>query len=171
MTGWLVHEPVCVSRPPQVYDLAMIFRRFGTAVSRLGGHLAASVLALSMAAAWTNSAAAGEWFWYDPVRFAEDLAAGKTVFVAVHADWCTTCAAQAPDMLEVIAEAPFKDAIGYVVDFDTQIDFLFDYWVRVQSTLIVFSGGEEVGRAIAITSAESIRELFMLGLPAAPVVN
>lgn len=65
----------------------------------------------------------------------------------------------------------FKDAIGDVVDFDTQIDFLFDYWVRVQSTLIVFSGGEEVGRAIAITSAESIRELFMLGLPAAPVVN
>ena len=107
MTGWLVHEPVCFSRPPQVYDLAMIFRRFGTAVSRLGGHLAASVLALSMAAAWTNSAAAGEWFWYDPVRFAEDLAAGKTVFVAVHADWCTTCAAQAPVMLEVIAEAPF----------------------------------------------------------------
>ncbi len=67
--------------------------------------------------------------------------------------------------------AVFKDAVGYVVDFDTQIDFLFDYWVRVQSTLIVFSGGEEVGRAIAITSAESIRELFMLGLPAAPVVN
>ena len=65
----------------------------------------------------------------------------------------------------------FKDGIGYVVDFDTQIDFLFDYWVRVQSTLIVFSAGEEVGRAIAITSAESIRELFMLGLPAAPVVN
>ena len=82
------------------------FSAIGTAVSRLGGHLAASVLALSMAAAWTNSAAAGEWFWYDPVRFAEDLAAGKTVFGAVHADWCATCAAQAPVMLEVIAEAP-----------------------------------------------------------------
>ena len=122
-------------------------------------------LAVTAALAWSGPAAAGEWFWYHADRFAADVAAGKTVMVAVHADWCTTCRAQAPVMLDVLAEPAFENAVGYVVDFDTEIDFLFDYWVRVQSTLIVFAGGEEVGRAIAITAPDSIRALFTLGLP------
>jgi hypothetical protein len=58
-----------------------------------------------------------------------------------------------------------------VVDFDTEIEFLFDHYVRVQSTPIVFTGGEEVAPAIAITDPESIWELFLTGVPTAPVVN
>jgi len=139
--------------------------------SRLMRRLTALVLAGVMGFTWASSAAAGEWFCCDPDRFAEDVAAGKTVFVVVHADWCTTCRAQASIMLDVTAEEPLKDVIGYVVDFDTEIEFLFDHYVRVQSTPIVFTGGEEVAPAIAITDPELIWELFLTGVLTAPVVN
>ena len=106
----------------------------------------------------------GTWFDYDPTFFAADLKVTKTVLVAVHADWCIDCQAQAPIMSRLLREPAFKDAVGYIVDFDHDRAFLAAHKVRTQSTLIVFKDGVEVDRAVAITNEAAIRNLFEEGL-------
>src|SRR4051812_40148426 len=59
-----------------------------------------------------------KWLDYDPAGLQRDLSTRKTVLVAVHAAWCTDCAAQAPIMARLMFDPEFKDTIGYVVDFD-----------------------------------------------------
>jgi thioredoxin 1 len=106
----------------------------------------------------------GHWYDYQQAYFAEDVKAGRTVMVAVHADWCTDCRAQAPVITRLIKEPRYDAAVGYVVDFDREREFLAEHKVRTQSTLIIFKNGEEVGRAVAITSEKDIRALFEQGL-------
>ncbi len=106
----------------------------------------------------------GQWYEYEPAFFAEDLTLGRTVLVAVHADWCIDCRAQSPIMSRLMLEPEFKDAVGYIVDFDHQRKFLAEHKVRTQSTLLVFKDGHEVTRAVAITSEPAIRALFEQGL-------
>ncbi len=105
-------------------------------------------------------AVGGKWYEYDQAFFREDLTAGHPVLVAVHAEWCTTCAAQAPSMAVLLQEPEFKDAIGYVVDFDHERKFLTTYKVRQQSTIIVFKDGVEVARSVAETDRKALRQLF-----------
>jgi hypothetical protein len=50
------------------------------------------------------------------------------------------------------------------VDFDSQKDALRRLNVRSQSTLIVFRGTEERGRATGITDGAAIRELLLRAL-------
>ena len=106
----------------------------------------------------------GQWYDYQPAYFADDMKVGRTVMVAVHADWCTDCRAQGPIITRLMKEPAFEDAVGYVVNFDSERAFLADHKVRTQSTLIIFKNGEEVGRAVAITSERDIRALFENGL-------
>ena len=61
-------------------------------------------------------------------------------------------------------EPRFKDVAAFRVDYDTQKDFLREFGVRWQTTLIVFKGKNEVGRSLADLSKSSIRELFLKGL-------
>ena len=61
----------------------------------------ANVLTTALNAAVGRTAAeaiGGQWYEYDPKFFKEDLDAGKTLLVAVHAEWCPTCAAQTPSI-------------------------------------------------------------------------
>jgi thioredoxin 1 len=109
-------------------------------------------------------AAGGQWYDYRQAYFAEDVKAGRTVVVAVHADWCSDCRVQAPIITRLMKEPAYDKAVGYVVDFDRERAFLADHKVRTQSTLIVFKNGEEVARAVAITSEKDIRALFEQGL-------
>ncbi len=106
----------------------------------------------------------GQWYDYQQAYFTEDMKAGRTVLVAVHADWCTDCRAQGPIITRLMKEPAYEDAVGYVVDFDSERAFLADHKVRTQSTLIIFKNGEEVGRAVAITREKDIRALFENGL-------
>lgn len=106
----------------------------------------------------------GQWYDYQQAYFTADLKAGRTVLVAVHADWCSDCRAQGPVITRLIKEPPYEHAVGYVVDFDSERAFLADHRVRSQSTLIIFKNGEEVGRAVGITGEKDIRALFEQGL-------
>ena len=109
-------------------------------------------------------AVAGEWKTYEPSAFAEAQDAGRTIFVAVHADWCPTCRAQRPILESLIDEAIFEDSVAFSVDYDKQKDFLREHRVRYQATLIVFKGLAEVDRSLADLNQTSIRELFAVGL-------
>lgn len=105
-----------------------------------------------------------QWHDYRAAEFESDLAARRTVLVAVHADWCTDCAAQAPILARLMREPRFNDTVGYVVNFDRERKFLAAHKVRQQSTLIVFKDGVEVARSVADTNEGRIRALLERGL-------
>jgi thiol-disulfide isomerase/thioredoxin len=119
---------------------------------------AAVVMILAPVAAF-----AGEWRDYEQAAFAEAQQAGETIFVAVHAVWCSTCRAQRPILDALVDDPTFDDAVTFVVDFDTQRDFLRDHKVRYQSTLIVFNGEDETGRSLGDRNQDRIRALFETG--------
>ena len=129
--------------------------RFLTRIARF----AAVVVVMAPVAAF-----AGEWRDYEPAAFADAQQAGETIFVAVHADWCSTCRAQRPILDALVDEPRFDDAVAFVVDFDTQRDFLAEHQVRYQSTLIVFNGEDETGRSLGERDRDRIRSLFETGL-------
>jgi thioredoxin 1 len=105
-----------------------------------------------------------QWHDYRAAEFEGDLAAHRTVLVAVHADWCTDCAAQAPILARLMREPQFNDTVGYIVNFDRERKFLAAHKVRQQSTLIVFRDGVEVARSVADTNEGRVRALFERGL-------
>jgi thioredoxin 1 len=90
--------------------------------------------------------------------------AGKPILVEVTAPWCPTCKAQAPILGELSSQSRFKDLSTFTVDFDSQKDVLKSLNVQMQSTLIVFKGGKEVGRSTGDTKKGSIEALLAKAL-------
>jgi thiol-disulfide isomerase/thioredoxin len=89
---------------------------------------------------------------------------GKPVLVEVTAPWCPTCKAQKPILSELKAQPRFKDLTVFEVDFDSQKDALRTLGVQKQSTLIVYKGGQEVGRSTGETSKAAIEGLLAKAL-------
>jgi len=90
--------------------------------------------------------------------------AGKPILVEVTAPWCPTCKAQAPILGELSGQPRFKDLQVFKVDFDSQKDALKSLKVQMQSTLIVFKAGKEVGRSTGDTKKDSIDALLSKAL-------
>ncbi|KAB2911893.1 MAG: thioredoxin family protein [Dechloromonas sp.] len=89
---------------------------------------------------------------------------GKPVLVVIHADWCPTCRAQAPLISELVATPEFKAVQVMRVDFDARKDVVKAMKATMQSTLIVFKGGREVGRSVGDTRKEGIAALLKKAL-------
>ncbi len=88
------------------------------------------------------------------------LAAGTPVVLEVHADWCPTCRAQAPIVQSLVKDPKYDKFAVFVVDYDKQKDVRKQFNVARQSTLVVFSGGKEVGRSTGVTAPEAIAAEF-----------
>ena len=101
---------------------------------------------------------------FNDAKFEADLKTGKSMVVAVHAPWCSTCRAQAPVLKEVLSNKEFQNMVAFYVDFDSQKDALKKLGVRRQSTLIVFKSGKEVGRSLGDTTAFGIESLLQKAL-------
>ena len=99
------------------------------------------------------------WTW-DEAAFDAAKAAGKPILLEIHAVWCPTCKTQAPILGELTSEPKYADLQVFKIDFDTQKDLLKKLNVRMQSTLIVYKQGAEVGRSVGDTSRDSIAELL-----------
>ena len=97
---------------------------------------------------------------FDDAAFAAAQKAGKPIFVAIHASWCPTCAAQRPILSQLMADPKFKNLIYFVVDFDSQKDAVKSFGARMQSTLIAFKGEQETGRSVGDTDRASIAALL-----------
>ena len=101
---------------------------------------------------------------FDDAKFDAVLKSGKSMVVAVHAPWCSTCRAQAPVLKEVLSNKEFQHMVALYVDFDSQKDALKKLGVRRQSTLVVFKDGKEVGRSLGDTTAFGIESLLQKAL-------
>lgn len=119
--------------------------------------LGATLVSSSVAFAAMNSA-------FSQTSFETAKKAGKPILVEVSAPWCSTCKAQAPILGELSGQARFKDLQIFKVDFDSQKDALKSLNVQMQSTLIVFKGGKEVGRSTGDTKKASIDALLSKAL-------
>jgi len=101
---------------------------------------------------------------FKPADFDKARMSGKPVLVEVTAPWCSVCKAQKPILSELRAQPRFKDLTVFEVDFDSQKDALRSLNVQKQSTLIVYRGGQEVGRSTGETSKKAIEGLLSKAL-------
>ena len=101
---------------------------------------------------------------FTPAAFAAAQAAGKPILVHIWASWCPTCAKQTPTLATLAGDPAFKDMAVFRVDFDAQKDVVRQFGARMQSTLIVFHGSKETGRAVGETAPGAIRALLLTGL-------
>ena len=85
---------------------------------------------------------------------------GKPILVHVHASWCPTCKVQDPIIDDLTHSSDLKDLKVLEVDFDSQKDVVRQFKATMQSTLIVFKGGKEVGRSVGDTKKVSIANLL-----------
>ncbi len=127
--------------------------------------------ALALAASATLPAAAlADAIDYTPGLVADRLAAGETVFLDFTADWCSTCAAQARVLERLKAENPaYEAAITFVdVDWDDfrRAAITRNLNIPRRSTLVVLRGQQELGRLIAGTRYDQIKELMDTALAA-----
>jgi thioredoxin 1 len=127
----------------------MLDRRIFVTALAFGAALALSPLASAMTPAS-----------YSQQAFAAAQAAGKPILLHITAPWCPTCKAQKPILSQLEATPKFKDLVVLDIDFDSKKDLLRKFHVVQQSTLIVFKGGQEVGRSTGDTDPASIEALL-----------
>jgi thioredoxin 1 len=101
---------------------------------------------------------------YSVTAFKAAQKAGKPILVDVHADWCPTCRRQAPTITEISRDPTFAKLVIFRIDFDKQVAEREALNARKQSTLIVYRGTAEKGRATGIVDREAIRTLATAAL-------
>ena len=97
---------------------------------------------------------------FDQAAFDALQKEGKPTLVMIHADWCPTCKAQSPVVSELLSSPEYKTITALRVDFDQQKDVVKRFKATMQSTLIVFKGGKEVGRSTGDTKKDGIAALL-----------
>jgi len=107
---------------------------------------------------------AGEIKPYTQPEFDKLAAAGKPILLDFRADWCATCAAQAPLIRDLMTQSRFKDVTTFTINVDTETSLLKAYNVSMQSTLIVLTGKQEHGRSVGDTTRDAIEHLLNTGV-------
>lgn len=97
---------------------------------------------------------------YQASEFRRRLATGNPLVVHVHADWCSVCRAQIPIMNRILGETPYRNVSAISVNFDKDKDFLTDFKVVRQSTIIVFRNGKEVARLSYDSDPQRIEQVL-----------
>lgn len=115
------------------------------------------VAALTLWAAVASAAEPKPFTQQDFDKLAHD---GKPVVVDVSATWCPTCKAQKPIVENLSKQPAYKDVAILAVDFDADKAVLKQFKVSMQSTLIAFKGGKEMGRSVGDTTPTGIENIF-----------
>ena len=88
------------------------------------------------------------------------LKASTPVIVDFYATWCGPCVQQAP-ILEKWAAAKGDDVAVMKLDVDKAPGVATQYGVMSIPTLLLFSGGEEAGRAVGIQNESALDALLV----------
>lgn len=116
-----------------------------------------ALLALACAA---GLASAAEPKVFTQQAFDKIAQEGRPVVVDVAATWCPTCKAQKPIIEGLSRQPAYQDVAVLTVDFDSDKHVVKAFKVGMQSTLIAFRGGKEVGRSVGDTTPAGIEGLF-----------
>jgi thioredoxin 1 len=103
---------------------------------------------------------AGDIKPYSQPEFDKLAAAGKPILLDFRADWCATCAAQAPVIRDLMAQSKYRDLTTFTINVDKEASLLKAWNVTSQSTLIVLTGKHEDARSIGDTTREDIEHLL-----------
>lgn len=119
-----------------------------------------SAFLVAVLAPWAAVAFAGEPMPFTQQGFDKLAYDGKPVLVDVSAPWCPTCKAQKPIVENLSKQPAYKDVAILAVDFDADKAVLKQFKVNMQSTLIAFKGGKEMGRSVGDTTPAGIENIF-----------
>ena len=112
-------------------------------------------------------AAASEGFVeFSPELYAEMLSSGKPFMVGFLSDWWPVCASQERTVSALKANPEYSEITLLRADWDTYRKSALrkELEIRRRSTLVMFSGGEEVARVIAQTNKGVIEDMFKAAL-------
>lgn len=90
--------------------------------------------------------------------------ADRPILIDITASWCPVCKVQKPILAKFLAQPRFSEMVAFEVDFDTQKDAVRAFGTRMQSTLIVFRGADELGRTVGDTQEKSIESLLSMAI-------
>lgn len=128
-------------------------------------HPSTLLVAAALAVSATATARAATEMPYTEAGFAAAQTAGKPILIDITAPWCPICAKQHPILSGLYTTPEFKDLQVFDVDFDTSKPLLRTLGVQMQSTMIVYHGAAEVGRATGVTAAPAIHDLLAKANP------
>lgn len=111
-----------------------------------------------------TAARGGERIAFSAAAFEAAQATDRPILIDIWASWCPTCRTQKPIIARIVAEPRFADMVVLEVDYDRQKDVVRQFGVRMQSTLIVFRGRDEIGRSVGDTNPASIESLLEMAL-------
>ena len=97
---------------------------------------------------------------YSDADFKAAQKAGEPILVDVTASWCPTCKRQGEVLSGLFEQGRFEDLTVFEVNYDDQKEAVRAFRAPRQSTLVVYRGEEETGRAVAITTEDDIAELI-----------
>ncbi len=97
---------------------------------------------------------------YSDSAFTAAQKAGEPILIDITAPWCPTCAKQRPILSGLYDTPEFKTLRVFTVDFDSSKPLLHTLGVQMQSTMIVYHGAKEEGRATGVTAAPAIHDLL-----------
>ena len=89
---------------------------------------------------------------------------GRPVIVHFHADWCSTCVAQAKSLEALKADPQLKAVTVLVADYDKEKELRKSMNIRSQSVMVVFKGPQEVTRLAGQSQASDIKAAFLKAL-------
>lgn len=119
---------------------------------------ALALAALAAPLVFAAEAMAKPFAAYQAGSFPKLLASGAPLIVHVHADWCPTCRRQITILDQAFKGGKFDKVNAVRVNFDKDKQFLTDYRVVRQATIIVFRGGKEVTRLVYDTDEGRIKK-------------
>lgn len=100
---------------------------------------------------------------FDNPAFVAAQQDGRSILVHVTATWCGTCQQQLRIVANLANHPDYRDLEIFQLDFDSQREASQHFNAR-QSTMIVYRGGQEVGRIFADANPTSIETLLRKAL-------